>query len=160
MIGCRLCVLTFPLWIIKYNFDEVVEEAPHDFGRYALCRLRDMISLQPLTNKNINEPIKLWKLSLYLKHRLISSLPAFDWCSFLKNKHNKTNCSFMLTVHCRRAAGLSFLQINEPAYYFPNCLLAQLTLWGTSSPGMSTVAMISSSSLVQACVMLFLQPVF
>lgn len=37
----------------------------------------------------------------------------------------------MLTVPCRRAAGLSFLQINELAYYLPNCLLAQLTLWGT-----------------------------
>lgn len=60
----------------------------------------------------------------------------------------------MLTAHCRRAAGLSFLQINEPTYYFPNCPLAQLTLWGTSGPGMNTVATISSSSLVQAYVVL------
>lgn len=60
----------------------------------------------------------------------------------------------MLTAHCRRAAGLSFLQINEPTYYFPNCPLAQLTLWGTSGPGMNTVATISSNSLVQAYVVL------
>lgn len=66
----------------------------------------------------------------------------------------------MLTVHCRRAAGLSFLQINELAYYFPNCLLAQLTLWGTSSPEMNTVKMIFPSCLVQAYVILFLQHVF
>lgn len=67
----------------------------------------------------------------------------------------------MFTVHCRRAAGLSFLQINELAYYFPNCLLAQLTLWGTSSPGkMNTVKMILSNSLVQAYVTLFLQQGF
>lgn len=66
----------------------------------------------------------------------------------------------MLTAHCRRAAGLSFLQINELAYYFPNCRLAQLTLWGTSNPGMNTVKMGLSSSLVQAYVMLFLQRVF
>lgn len=61
----------------------------------------------------------------------------------------------MLTVHCRRAAGLCFLQINELAYYFPNCLLAQLTLWGTSSPGMNTVKTILSSSLFQAYVLPF-----
>lgn len=52
----------------------------------------------------------------------------------------------MLTVHGRRAAGLSFLQINELAYY---CPLAQLTLCGTSSPGMSIVKMILPRSLVQ-----------
>lgn len=59
-------------------------------------------------------------------------------------------------MYCRRAAGLSFLQINELAYYFSNCLLAQLTLWGTSSPGMNRVKMIWPSSLVQAYLMLFL----
>lgn len=57
----------------------------------------------------------------------------------------------MLTMLCRRAAGLSFLQINELTYYFTNCLLAQLTLWGTGSPGMNTVTIILPSSLVQAC---------
>lgn len=56
----------------------------------------------------------------------------------------------MLTAHCRRAAGLSFLQINGPTYYFPNCPLAQLAVWGTSSPGMNTVASISSRGPVQA----------
>lgn len=45
----------------------------------------------------------------------------------------------MLTAHCSKAADLSFLQINELAYYFPKCLLAQLTLWGTSNLGMNTV---------------------
>lgn len=59
----------------------------------------------------------------------------------------------MLTAHCRRAAGLLFLQINGSTYYFPNCPLAQFAVWGTSSPGMNTVASISSHSPVQACAM-------
>lgn len=60
----------------------------------------------------------------------------------------------MLTAHCRRAAGLSSLQINGPTYYFPNCPLAQLAVWGTSSSGMNTVAPISSRGPVQAYAML------
>lgn len=55
----------------------------------------------------------------------------------------------MLTAHCRRAAGLSFLQINGPTYYFPNCPLAQLAVWGSSSPGRNTVALIPSRRLLQ-----------
>lgn len=61
----------------------------------------------------------------------------------------------MFTVHCRRSASFSFLQINELAYYFPNWLLAQLTLQETSNPGMNTVEIILPRSLVQAY-MLFL----
>lgn len=71
-----------------------------------------------------------------------------------KKGRKNTNCSFMLTAHCRRAAGLSFLQINGAAYYFPNCPLAQLAVWGTSSPGLNTVASISSRGPAQACVAL------
>lgn len=86
------------------------------------------------------------KLSLHGKKHINGGL-LFERFWFVPPKKG----SFMLTLHCCRAAGFSFLQINEQAYFFPNCPLAHLTLWETSSPRINTVVSFAMQSGLVLC---------
>lgn len=157
----RLCVLTFPLWIIKVISTLTVGGwfLPV-FGRNNLCQSKK----HDVTSAFIKQILFIIMVTSHTRRFVYTygtTLLAACCCHTASAFSNRQKAgSFMLTVHCKGAAGLSFLQINELAYYFPNCLLAQLTLWGTKQSGMNTVTMIRPSSLVQAYAMLRLCYVF